>query len=103
MRELGLTQNQLAEAVGMSQPGIGNCLKGHFPKADNLYYLSRALGMTMENLLTGSEARPLSAAEDGAEYFANSRMPEEKSDRLKKEVAELEAVLDRLKELMADD
>lgn len=45
---------ELAGVVGVTQAAVSNWLKGSIPKGDQLLVMARALGVTMEWLLTGS-------------------------------------------------
>ena len=50
--ELGLTQNELSEKSGVSQPYISLLEKGNFnPSAVYLFKLSKALSVDIEELL----------------------------------------------------
>jgi transcriptional regulator with XRE-family HTH domain len=51
-----LSQSGLAEKAGLSVRSIQNWEQGHrVPRADALIALSRALGITVDNLLNGPE------------------------------------------------
>jgi len=50
-KKAGLTQEQLAEKMGLSIPSIGYIEMGkHFPKPKNLYKIAKALGVKVGEL-----------------------------------------------------
>ena len=53
MRENGLTQQQLSEVLGISQPSVSLYLQGRMPPADVLHRIAQIGGASMEWLLTG--------------------------------------------------
>jgi transcriptional regulator with XRE-family HTH domain len=53
----GLTQRELAEALGISQPAVSQYLRGRMPQADVLYRLAKLGNCSMEWLLTGEQPR----------------------------------------------
>jgi transcriptional regulator with XRE-family HTH domain len=53
--QAGLQQERLAEIAGVSQGAVSGWKNGAIPKADVLYRLAGALGVSMEYLLTGEE------------------------------------------------
>jgi transcriptional regulator with XRE-family HTH domain len=57
-RELGYSQQQLAERMGATQPRISAWEKGRRePGYDNLLRLTSALGVTVDWILRGGEVR----------------------------------------------
>lgn len=72
MVQLGWTQVRLGKEVGLSQPIVQRWLAGSWPAADNLMPLARALGVTIEWLLTG-EGTPWASAKDVEVYELASR------------------------------
>jgi transcriptional regulator with XRE-family HTH domain len=52
----GLTQRELADALGISQPAVSQYLRGRMPQADVLYRLAKLGNCTMEWLLTGEQS-----------------------------------------------
>ena len=48
-------QERVAQIAGVSQGAVSGWSNGALPRADALYRLSRAFGVTMEYLLTGEE------------------------------------------------
>ncbi len=64
-REKGLSQQELAEALGVSRQTISKWETGvTVPTTENLTYLSRVLGVSMDELMHGGE--PAAEAEDAA-------------------------------------
>lgn len=59
-------QSEFAKAVGMTQGGVSQYFTGkRVPSVENLPAISRALGVSMEYLLTGEDSKPQdSAAEE---------------------------------------
>jgi len=57
-----MTKAQLADVVGVSPTAIGNYCNGRIPRADELHRISRTLGVSMEELLTGEKAPRTDAA-----------------------------------------
>ncbi len=51
----GLTQRELADALGISQPAVSQYLRGRMPQADVLYRLAKLGNCSMEWLLTGEQ------------------------------------------------
>jgi transcriptional regulator with XRE-family HTH domain len=71
MRDIGVTQQELADLLGISQPAISLYLKGRMPPPDVLLQIARLGGTTMEWLLTGEtehEENPLSVTEKRPVY-----------------------------------
>jgi len=55
MRQMGITQQELADLLGISQPAISLYLKGRVPPAEVLLQLARLGETTVEWLLTGNK------------------------------------------------
>lgn len=55
MGEIGVTQQELADLLGISQPAISLYLKGRVPPADVLLQIARLGETTVEWLLTGKK------------------------------------------------
>lgn len=55
MREIGVTQQELADLLGISQPAISIYLKGRMPPPDVLLQIARLGETTVEWLLTGEK------------------------------------------------
>jgi transcriptional regulator with XRE-family HTH domain len=75
-RQQNWTQEQMAEALQISQPAISKYLKNRIPPADILLKLARAGNTTIEWLLTGQKnyyfnINQASANEPGVEYDAD--------------------------------
>lgn len=52
-RQAGMTQSELAKAIGATQPIISNWERGATkPSVENLYKVSQVLKVPMEDLLT---------------------------------------------------
>lgn len=61
MKAAGYTQLALSTATGIKQSAISTYCKGKgLPNAESLYLLARALGVTMEKLLTGEDENQIS-------------------------------------------
>ncbi|NOX37979.1 MAG: helix-turn-helix domain-containing protein [Calditrichaeota bacterium] len=56
LNALGWTQEELAAALGVTQPAVSQYLKGRIPPAPILYQLARLGQTTMEWILTGHGA-----------------------------------------------
>ncbi|MDO4554520.1 MAG: helix-turn-helix transcriptional regulator [Lachnospiraceae bacterium] len=72
-KELGLTQKQVAEKLGMSDKSVSKWERGRgYPSLDSLKEISRYFGVSIDNLLSGEEL--LSAAsEDGRQKLQHLR------------------------------
>lgn len=57
LSEKGMSKSQLADIVGVSPTAIGNYCSGRIPRADELHRISRAFGVTMEEMLTGERSK----------------------------------------------
>lgn len=71
MGELRVTQLQLADLLGISQPAISLYLKGRMPPAEVLLQIARLSGTTVEWILTGEEKggeNPFAVKEKPAAY-----------------------------------
>ncbi len=70
MHCLGWTQEELAAALGVTQPAVSQYLKGRIPPAPILYRLARLGQTSMEWILTGHAASDAGAAvhEDRSGY-----------------------------------
>ena len=78
-REHGLSQNDLAEKLNVSRQAISRWEQGTaVPSSDNLIYLSRLYGITLDELVYGKEEIEIEQAEEAAEI----PVPEE-TDRVK--------------------
>jgi len=55
MRKAGITQRQLADSLGISQPAVSLYLQGRLPPPDVLLKIARLGNTSMEWLLTGEE------------------------------------------------
>lgn len=75
----GLSQNDLAEKLNVSRQAISRWEQGTaVPSSDNLIYLSRLYGITLDELVYGIEQKEKIEAEEAAEI----PVPEE-TDRVK--------------------
>ncbi len=71
MRKQGLTQNEFADLLGISQPAVSQYLQGRVPPADVLLPLARLGNTSIEWLLTGDEKTaeaPLAVKESPTAY-----------------------------------
>ena len=74
----GLSQNDLAEELNVSRQAISRWEQGTaVPSSDNLIYLSRLYGITLDELVYGKEKIKIEQAEEAAEIL----VPEE-TDRV---------------------
>jgi transcriptional regulator with XRE-family HTH domain len=64
MKELKLSQKQLSEILGISQPAVSLYLKGRMPPADVLYRIARLAHSSVEWLLGGTEVSPAAAVHE---------------------------------------
>ena len=55
MGQLDVTQQELADLLGVSQPAISIYLKGRMPPPDVLLQIARLGGTTVEWILTGDK------------------------------------------------
>ena len=95
--ERGLSNLELAKAVGLSHVSIGNFLDGQLPKSEYLAALAEYFGVTTDWLL-GREPQSSSPAlhEDVPEYLLDDALAELQA--LKEKVLSLERALQRLKQ-----
>lgn len=78
-KDHGLSQNDLAEELNVSRQAISRWEQGTaVPSSDNLIYLSRLYGITLDELVYGKEKIEIEQAEEAAEI----PVPEE-TDRVK--------------------
>ena len=78
-KDHGLSQNDLAEELNVSRQAISRWEQGTaVPSSDNLIYLSRLYGITLDELVYGKEKIEIEQAEEAAEIL----VPEE-TDRVK--------------------
>ncbi len=68
MQELGVTQQEFARLVGISQPAISLYLKGRVPPADVLYRMAQIAGVSMEWLLGSESSEPRMVRESPPAY-----------------------------------
>ena len=78
-KDHGLSQNDLAEKLNVSRQAVSRWEQGTaVPSSDNLIYLSRLYGITLDELVYGKEKIEIEQAEEVAEIL----VPEE-TDRVK--------------------
>ena len=78
-KDRSLSQNDLAEELNVSRQAISRWEQGTaVPSSDNLIYLSRLYGITLDELVYGKEKIEIEQAEEAAEIL----VPEE-TDRVK--------------------
>lgn len=103
MKKLGVTQNQLAEILKITQPAVSKYLQGRIPPPFVLLELSKLSGKSIEWILTGIEQPQLKAkqvAEKSNQYAVGDsiykkidRLP----DELKKQIeALIESILEQI-------
>jgi transcriptional regulator with XRE-family HTH domain len=71
MRKQGMTQQDLASFLEMSQPAVSLYLRGRIPPADILYKIARIGETTMEWLLTGSPISEQSRVQEKSAAYGN--------------------------------
>ncbi len=54
MKALNMTQQQMAEAIGITQPAISKYLQGRIPPADVLFRIAQLSQVSMEWILSGA-------------------------------------------------
>lgn len=86
----GITNTKLTELAEISKNNIGNYKNGQIPNATTLYKLSQILGVSMEYMLAGKEARELSPAEQ--KLIERYRRADERGKRAIERVAEAESM-----------
>ena len=64
MKDMNLSQKQLSDILGISQPAISLYLKGRMPPADVLYHIARLAHTSVEWLLSGTEGMPPTAVHE---------------------------------------
>jgi len=77
MKKAGITQRQLADSLGISQPAVSLYLQGRLPPPDVLLKIARLGNTTMEWLLTGEGSPPSPATgvgEPTPSYFPHARL-----------------------------
>jgi transcriptional regulator with XRE-family HTH domain len=57
MEQLNMTQNDLAETLGISQPAVSLYLQGRIPPADILYKIAQIGYTSIEWMLTGQDSQ----------------------------------------------
>jgi transcriptional regulator with XRE-family HTH domain len=69
MQKLSLSQKQLAELLGVTQPAVSKYLSNRIPPANILFKLAQLSGKSMEWLLTGDlESMIFKVSEPGDAY-----------------------------------
>lgn len=58
IKDSGLSQKEFAKKIGVTEQGLGNYLNGRIPKADVLIRIKQMFNLSIDWLLTGSEAIP---------------------------------------------
>ena len=58
IRDSRLSKRAFADAVGLSHAAINNYLKGRIPKLDEASKLARYLGVSIDELVTGTRTQP---------------------------------------------
>jgi transcriptional regulator with XRE-family HTH domain len=97
MRMLNLTQRQLAEQLGVTQPAVSKYLQGRIPPAEIVLQLAQLAGVDMEWILTGEEHK---AAGRVAESRANYHLAGSISEQLYRLPPDIRQDLERLLDSM---
>ncbi len=71
MKRLQLTQKQLSEILGISQPAVSLYLQGRMPPADILYRIARLGHTSVEWLLSGNETAQAAAVSEKPAVYGN--------------------------------
>ncbi len=58
IRDSRLSKRAFAEAVGLSHAAINNYLTGRVPKLDEATRIARYLGLTLDELVNGTQTKP---------------------------------------------
>ena len=77
MKQAGITQQELAAHLGISQPAVSLYLQGRMPPPEVLLHIAQLGNTTVEWLLTGQESAPGGAAavkEPAAVYLPHRRL-----------------------------
>lgn len=91
----GLTQADLAGAIGLSQAAVSKWLKGSIPSGDQLFKASLRLGVTMEWLLGGDAATSFVAP-----HGHSLRQARGEAERLARQLLEVEATTAKLRQYL---
>jgi transcriptional regulator with XRE-family HTH domain len=92
----GLTNVDLAEAIGVSHVSIGNFLDGQLPKSEHLADLADFFGVSTDWLLGRDKTKePAALREAPPEYLVDDALAE--LEEVKEKVQALERALQRLK------
>lgn len=95
-----VSQQELAEACGMTQATVSRLLAGQEPKSGDLLRIAQFFSVSMEWLLIGDEARePLSmkVAQDVATYHAPQKLAEKAKLKIMEALDDYQESLDQLK------
>ena len=82
MNALNMTQRQLAEQLGITQPAISKYLQGRIPPADVLLNIAQISKVSMEWLLTGSNVSWQSQVAEPASAYHTRSAVVDKLERL---------------------
>ena len=82
MKEREWTQEHVALTAGIAQASVNGWLGGSIPRADALYRLAKALGVSMEELLTGEKPAGAGVA-DAAVWREKAQAAERRLEGLK--------------------
>lgn len=82
MDRQGLTQQALADLLGLSQPAVSHYLKGRIPPPEVLLQLARLGGTTVDWLLSGEGSDPAHRVGETAAVYGRRARLLEAFDRL---------------------
>ena len=73
MKQLNMTQNDLAESLGISQPAVSLYLQGRIPPADILYKIAQIGYTSIEWMLTGQDIQKGYSVQEKKPLYGNQQ------------------------------